>query len=440
MKLYFKILIFFVLSINFSAYSQTYSEKLNNSSWYTSEGIRFRFNDSTINFSGLNHYGFFSNTTPINWEDSTFFFLSKYVSDDSLLINHFKDIIAKVTYTKDSLIMRFDLNRILYDSTIIKSPLNYSYYSYFKDSILTLYSSEKYSEIKGQFNLMYFRNSGFYVDQKGNILYETSGVEQWKNYRTLDGVYKGRLTDNVFLDFKKYIADSLISLFYSFETSWNCDDCVCNYYFYETNNLIRRFLRNCNFPIPEPNLNLSSFLYSDSAWIENDMKFYGYDVNNKNPLAKQKVYDKHEDYTYIACSGKADLKKVISHRREKKYIYKLDIDSIYADPRTSKFKDNSKLDSIYFISEHEIKNIEQKGFIINSTFVYNGNPVVYLEEKYKRTTSFFELIDTFLIDINYIFMFNKYNSSYLIEGHPYESNMNYKISREILKLQGKYYY
>src|SRR5690606_21606121 len=139
-------------------------------------------NDSTINFKGLTHDGFFSNKTPINWEDSTFFFLSKYVSDDSLLINHFKDIIATVSYTKHSLVMRFKLKRIINDSNIIKSRLNYSYYSYFKDSILTLYSSEKYSEIKGQFNLMFFRNSGFHVDQKGNILYETNGVGHWENH------------------------------------------------------------------------------------------------------------------------------------------------------------------------------------------------------------------------------------------------------------------
>lgn len=440
MKLYLNILLFSALAISFNTYTQTLSEKLSNSSWYTAEGISFRFNDSTINFEGLTHYGFISNKTPINWEDSTFFFLSKYVSDDSLIINHFKDVVATVSYTKDSLIMRFKLERIINDSNNIKSPISYSYYSYFKDSILTLYSLEKYSKIKGLFSLISFENSGFQIDQKGNVLYKTSGVEEWKNNRILDGIYRGRFRENVFFDFKKFIADSLISLYYSFSTSWNCDDCVCNYYFYETDNLNRRFVRNCNFPVQEPNLNLNSFLYSDSAWKENDMKFYGYDENNKNPLTKQKVYDKYEDYTYIACSGKAELKKNISHRNEKRYIYILYIDSIYADPRTSKFKDNSKLDSIYFISEHKIKNIEQKGFIINSTFIYNGNPVVYLEEKYKRTTSFFELIDTFQLDINYIFMFNKYNDRYFRRNHPYESEMNHKISREILKLKGEYFY
>lgn len=452
MKLYFKILLLVFFSANFHAYSQSLQEKLNNSRWYTAEGLEFRFNDSTITFGGLKNYEFFPDSIPILWEDSTIVSFSEYISDDNLITQQFKEIIAKVTYTNDSLIMKFSLKRIMSDNRAKLSVFHEYFTKYFKNSTIVFYSQKRYNEIKGKFNLLFEYNTYHYnlikIDKLGRVVIQTDGVEQYSDSLFFDGIYKGRLKLNAFEELKTYISDSLIRINYNKDKRYFCDDCACNNVMYETDNLNIKYFDVC-YGSQHSRIfsKLTTNLYKNNAWVGDTIKFYGYDIKNKVSLSKQLVYNNFsENKEFVACSGLVELKKTVKNRRQTRYIYELIVDSIHDNPKRKTIY--PEFDTVYVVSNKMIKNPDSIGCILKPTFIDNGKYIINYNYFRNRKTFFYQLRDTFSLDTNYIFLFNK--SSYSIRsGYPknnwwdkgkYQSKLNFKISREILKLQGKFYY
>jgi hypothetical protein len=224
-----------------------------------------------------------SEAIAIEWKDSTIFYSGKYISSDDSSLVTFTDKIAELEYFEDSILVNFHLNRIN-DSTYTKSGFYYNYMHVFNKPLLTFYNFNEGKRKKGNYFLKYFKTFPFEIDSAGNIYITTSHIVKLNDSTFLDGIYKGHIPEGNFIRFKQFLADSLIKKHLLFHQPYRQNrHGGCIFYSLETKNLYRRRSLCTNNPNEYP-INLESWLYDDNSWINNKMKFYGYDPTNINPL------------------------------------------------------------------------------------------------------------------------------------------------------------
>ena len=427
--------------VNTSLYGQEIESKLSSTKWYTEEGVMLEFTDSTISFPPFGKIHMLD--MQIEWEDSVIYTKERFKSKNNQRIK-----IATIDYYHiDSIIVNFILRWENNGDSSNNNILNIEYYSFINSSKITFYSENEYKKRKTNYKLYYFATSAFNVDSAGNILLSTNSIVKLNGTKYIDGIHKGKFSKLTFKKFKEYIVDSLIV-----KSTFQQNECCITHggskhtYLYRTKNLKPQNKKSLFGKPHEPKLDLDDYLFSDSAWRANKMKFYGYDKNNNTPLKKQQVFKTDippiELYSAQAYSGRIELEKKVSNKNTSEYIYKLLIDSIFDNPANYKYY--PEVDSLFFVSKKELDSLNDKGVIVKPVQIFNELPLIHIRGKANTYTYFYELIERFILNkYSYIFLFNRSygtRSRFEIRASEFESPLNLKISREILKLQDLYYY
>lgn len=422
-------------------YSFSYSQinEIKGKSWFSIEGIEFKFTDSTLYIDQIfEHYTEFD----VNYTDSTIL-SSRYKDTSEADGRPCEFIIANYQSFRDSLTIMFQFTCKGNNNARV---FNYQFWeinNILNSKKFTLYSRDKLVNLPCVTNFNFLKNNRLKLDSVGNIEYHSYGTQIIDDSLYISGYYKGKIPTIQFQKLKCFLRENKL-LTRKF-MKYHYKDRYTGYQT-STSNITSEFrisnLINNNISNP-----IEKWFLTDTAWVLNNMKYYGQKLE-PNPQSQDVYFPNFNKDSIIptVIKGSVKFEKSIYSNNHKAYIHSLKIDSVYFQGMSDE-KKYSKREKVFFISNTKLNNREY-GLVLKLNRIDIDPPMNYKKgqslDKRLGWFNYFTLQDTFDFEYDHI-IFTFYSQSQYQKIYtrsrwsypPKATSFEFKISKFLRRLEDK---
>lgn len=377
-RYFFCLLTAFLINNIKVANSQSIQNPITNQIWTSTEGIEFQIKgDSTIGMGSIGGK-------------------ILLITDSSIFTTIYSDTLLYANYKHlgDSILINFQFKRLKNNKPHVLYQDDFGVL--FKSSLpagIIFYSEDLYKKLPPINNFESFKyNNLVEINEDGTILINTEKRILFYG-RQLCGVYRGKLNESDFNSFKRRL--ELIEFYnkaHKIKDYRPPYDSQSGSYKSETKN--SKVSYDAGYFV-ENNIKISFFplIFSDSAWINNQMRYYGLDEKNGQPM-KQIYYKSKCDINssrLFAISGIVDSLERIKTQKREGFLYQIKIDSVYHQKEEYLIGK-----SIFFLSNDPINLRNKKmGLVLK-----NAKPIwtTKLDTDELIRVGYYDYIDKFKVD------------------------------------------